>query len=72
MPNCGHPQGLSELKQNFNKGGQRQFAHKVYSLDGVEVLIGAQAAQLVVSEKNGEKTVSGVELFDGGRISARK
>ncbi|KAJ5669122.1 hypothetical protein N7462_010192 [Penicillium macrosclerotiorum] len=72
-PNEGDPLGITELYENRD-GGQRQFAHKVYNLDKVDILTEAQAARILISgdTANGKKVANGVELLDGRRFHARK
>ncbi|CAI7596745.1 unnamed protein product [Penicillium manginii] len=73
-PQKGDPLGITELVENWNEG-RRQFAHKVFDLDRVEVLTEAPTARILLSETNsGTKTqrAKGVQLLDGRTFYARK
>ncbi|KAJ5103950.1 hypothetical protein N7532_004479 [Penicillium argentinense] len=67
-PNDGDPRGITELVENWLEG-QRQFAHRLYNLDGVDVLTEAAAARILISA---EKRAEGVQLLDGRTFHAHK
>ncbi|KAJ5595497.1 GMC oxidoreductase [Penicillium hispanicum] len=67
-PNTGYPLGLSERVENWDQG-KRQFAHRVYDTEGVEILTKTRVARILVSD---DKVAHGVELTDGRTIAASK
>ncbi|KAJ6095319.1 hypothetical protein N7486_006065 [Penicillium sp. IBT 16267x] len=69
--NGGFPVGLSERVECWNQG-RRHHAHRVFGLDGVQVLTKSQVARIVVTGEDEEKVVSGVELVGGARFLAKK
>ncbi|KAJ5584164.1 uncharacterized protein N7459_003964 [Penicillium hispanicum] len=75
-PNQGDPRGITELVKSWNQG-KRQFAHKIYNLDSVDVLTEALTSRILVSDSdkadgNGKKVASGIQLMDGRYFQARK
>lgn len=71
-PQNGDPLGITELVENWHEG-KRQFAHKIFNLDGVDILTEALAARILLSETGTEnQRASGVQLLDGQTFHARK
>jgi choline dehydrogenase-like flavoprotein len=63
---------MTELVENWHQG-KRQFAHKIFNLDGVEILTEAPTARIHLSETGtGTQRANGVQLLDGRTFYARK
>ncbi|KAJ6007696.1 glucose dehydrogenase [Penicillium herquei] len=70
--NAGSPQGLAPLTENF-RDGQRQIASEAYGIktkSNVTIKTETVVKRVLISEKNGEKTATGVELLDGTSFNA--
>lgn len=70
-PNGGNPLGLSERVENWNQG-KRQFTHRIYHLATEHARLKTRATKILVTEHDGEKVVTGVEVQSGETIFARK
>ena len=70
--NNGSLLGISELEENWHQGA-RQPSHQAYSLKNVQVLTNTTVQRILFSDNtSGEKEATGVQLTDGGQISAKK
>lgn len=69
--NGGAPLGLAELVENW-KDGKRQLASQAYGLRGVTILCNTVVQRIIISEIDGTKAASGVQLVDGQIISATR
>lgn len=70
--NSGRLAGISEIEESW-RGGLRQPSHQAYGLKGVQVLTDTMVHRVLFSTNSeGKHVISGVELADGSRISARK
>jgi choline dehydrogenase-like flavoprotein len=62
--NNGYPHGLAVYTENW-RNAQRQPAGVIYPLDGVNVVLDAWVKRVILEEKDGKLTATGVELVDG-------
>lgn len=70
--NSGSPIGASEMVENWREG-KRQLASEAYSissLPGISVMTNTMVKRVVIEERDGKKSATGVELVDGRRLSA--
>ena len=65
--NNGFPQGIAELVEN-RRDGLRQLTSQVYPLGGVHILTKTMVARIILSEGQGGKVATGVELTDGHQL----
>lgn len=72
--NSGYPIGISERVENFNQG-KRQFAHRIYSLDGIKILTRSTVARIKIQKGSSGResaVATGVELISGLKLTAKK
>ncbi|CRG91197.1 Choline dehydrogenase [Talaromyces islandicus] len=69
--NDGNPIGLGELIEN-RVNGVRHIASSAYGLKDVEVLTETLVKRVIVTEKDGSKVATAVELVDGRILAARR
>jgi len=69
--NAGAPLGLAEMVENW-RDGKRQNARDAYDLSGVQILTNTMVKKVLIDNKNGEKTATGVQLVNGTTITAKK
>lgn len=69
--NNGSPLGFTEMTENW-RDGKRQLARDAYDLSGVQILLNTLVESLIIDDKNGKKTTTGVKLADGRNILAAK
>jgi choline dehydrogenase-like flavoprotein len=69
--NAGDPIGCAEIVENWREG-KRQISSDAYGLEDVQVITDTLVKRVVVEEKGGVKTATGVELADGQVILAAK
>lgn len=69
--NAGFPVGLSERVECWNQG-RRQHVHRVFGLDGVQVLTKSAVARILISDVDGEMVATGVELVGGAKFLAKE
>ncbi|KAJ5946032.1 hypothetical protein N7454_002871 [Penicillium verhagenii] len=71
---AGFPVGVSERVESWDRG-RRQMVHRVFGLDGVQVLTKSRVARIVVQRDEGGSAMmfaTGVELVGGERGSRRR
>ena len=68
--NNGFPQGIAELVEN-RRNGLRQLTSQVYPLQGVHVLTETMVGRIILTEGQGGKVATGVELLDGRQLQAK-
>lgn len=70
--NAGKPKGLATLTENW-RNGQRQLASEAYELkskSNVTIKTETLVKRVVIGQKEGKKTATGVELLDGTTLNA--
>ncbi|KAJ5772391.1 GMC oxidoreductase [Penicillium odoratum] len=67
----GFPVGISERVENWNQG-RRQHVHRVFGLDGVQVLTKSQVGRILFRDGEKVPVAYGVELVGGAKFLARK
>ncbi|OAP56463.1 hypothetical protein AYL99_09642 [Fonsecaea erecta] len=71
--NSGDPLGMGDWPTTFTRA-ERQFPHKAYNLEGVEVQTNSLVKRVIIerAEPIGEPKATGVEMADGRVICSRK
>ncbi|KIX99700.1 uncharacterized protein Z520_04336 [Fonsecaea multimorphosa CBS 102226] len=71
--NSGDPLGMGDWATTFTRG-ERQFPHKAYNLEGVEIQTNSVVKRVILErvESDSEPRATGVEMADGRIISSRK
>lgn len=68
--NNGFPQGIAELVEN-RRDGLRQLTNQVYPLRGIHTLTKTMVGRIILSEGQGGKVATGVELTDGRQFRVK-
>ena len=68
--NNGFPQGIAELVEN-RRDGFRQLTSQVYPLKGAQIMTETMVKRIILTQGQGIKVATGVELTDGRQLHVR-
>ncbi|KAL9108282.1 MAG: hypothetical protein Q9227_006879 [Pyrenula ochraceoflavens] len=68
--NDGDPMGVAELKEFWYQGEGPPLS-ECYDLSDIQVITNVNVSKVIIEEFNGRNIVKGVQLIDGGHITAR-